>query len=178
MKLPSREHCFELMKEAGMPENIVQHSMAVNRVAVYLAAQLKKRGAKIDDGLVDRASLLHDLDKHLTFENGQHGFVGKKMLEEKGFPEVGAFCVSHNLEFPLNNSFPSLEHKVVFYADKRVNGDKIVPRKERFEYIKNKYGSRSPMALSKILLCEKFLLEVEKELFLLAKIDSSLGGLK
>ncbi|MBI4044401.1 MAG: HDIG domain-containing protein [Candidatus Diapherotrites archaeon] len=178
MSLPSREQCFELMKEAGMPQNIVQHSLAVNRVAVYLASELEKRGAKIDAGLVDRASLLHDLDKHLTFENGKHGFVGRKMLEEKGYPELGQFCVSHNLEFPLDNSFPSLEHKVVFYADKRVNGDKVVSRSERFEYIKGKYGSRSPQALSKILLCEKFLLEVEKEIFLLAKIDSSLGGLK
>lgn len=178
MKLLSRQECLDLMKESGMPQNIFEHSLAVNRVALYLSEQLKKNGVKIDVDLVDRASLLHDLDKHLTFNNGQHGFVAKKMLEEKGFPQIGAFCVSHNLEFPLNNPFPSLEHKVVFYADKRVNGNKIVSRQERFEYIKDKYGSGSAHALSNILLCEKFLLEVEKNIFSLAKIDSSLGGLK
>ena len=178
MNLPTRDQCIELMGQAGMLENIVRHSMAVNLVAVFLAKEIKRNGTRIDVDLVDRASLLHDLDKHLTFQNGQHGVVGKKMLEEKGYPELGEFCVTHNLEFPLSNSFPSLEHKIVFYADKRVNGDKIVSRKERFEYIKNKYGARSPGALSKILSCEKFLLEVEEEIFSLAKINSSLGGLQ
>ncbi len=178
MKLPSRKQCLGFLKETNLLENIVKHSLAVNRVAVFLAKRMKKNGVKVDVKAVDCGSLVHDLDKHLTFENHLHGYVGKKFLVDKGFSELGDFCITHNLSFVLKNDLPSIEHRIVFYADKRVKADRIVSLDERFDYIREKYGARSPEALKKILSCKKPLLKIEKELLSLAKVDASLGGLQ
>jgi HD superfamily phosphodiesterase len=51
------------MGEYGMLENIVAHSLEVARVALILSIELNKKGQKIDLGLVEAASLLHDLTK-------------------------------------------------------------------------------------------------------------------
>ncbi len=176
--LPAHSQCLGFLKEVKMLDNIFEHSLQVNKVAVFLAKKIKSNGNKVDVDLVDCGSLLHDIDKHLTFESGNHGQVGKKFLSEKGFPQVAEFCITHNMNFILDGVFPSLEHKIVYYADKRVNGNQVVSLQERFEYIRERYGSRSKDILQKILLCEKPLFELENELLKLAKVDSSLRGLK
>lgn len=178
MNIPSRSQCLEWLKEVKMPQNIVEHSLAVNRVAVFLAKRINQNKIQLDVDLVDRGSLVHDIDKHLTFENGLHGMVGKKFLEDKGFPQLGLFCITHNLNYVLENEFPSLEHKVIYYSDKRVKGNKIVTIEERLGYILDRYGSRSSAAYDKIIACKKPLEEIEKKILSLAKISSLLEGLE
>lgn len=178
MNLPSHNECIRLLNENKMPDNIVAHSLAVNRVAVFLAKKIIARGKKINLDLVDCGSLLHDFDKHLTFDSGNHGLVAKKMLEEKGFPQIALFCITHNLQFILENSFPSLEHKIVFYADKRIKGDQIVILSERLDYILERYGAKSKDAFEKISSCKKHVLILEKEILALAGTNESLEGLK
>ncbi|MEK6941930.1 MAG: Rpp14/Pop5 family protein [archaeon] len=169
-KFPSREECIAWLKELKMPENILAHVMQVNRIAVFIAKKLKQKGVAVDVDLVDRASILHDIDKHLTIETGRHGFVGKELLEKKGYPKLAEFCVTHLLTFVLEHEFPSLEHKIVFYADKRANGDKIVSLNERFDYFAKRYGSKSPQALVRIMKAKPFCIELEQELL------SPIGG--
>ena len=163
-KLPSRAECIAWLKELKMPENILAHVMQVNRIAVFIAKKLKQKGFAVDVDLVDRASILHDIDKHLTLETGGHGFVGKELLEKKGHPKLAEFCVSNLLTFVLDHKLPSIEHEIVFYADKRANGDKIVSLNERFEYFAKRYGSKSPQALERIMKTKPFCIGLEKEL--------------
>ena len=165
MSLPTRDECILWLRELEMPDNIFAHVMQVNRISDYLAEKLIEKGVKVNVELVDRASIIHDIDKHLTLKTGRHGYKGKEILIEKGFPELGEFCVTHLLTFILDHNFPSIEHKIVFYADKRANGDKIVSIDERFNYFVKRYGSKSNDAMERILKTKKPMLELEKELF-------------
>ena len=165
MVLPKRDECILWLKEFKMPDNIFAHVMQVNRISNYLAETLIEKGVEVDVRLVDRASIIHDIDKHLTLKSGKHGYKGQEILKEKGYPKLGEFCVTHLLTYILDHNFPSIEHKIVFYADKRAIGDKIVSINERFDYFTKRYGSKSNDAMERILKTKKPTKELEKELF-------------
>jgi putative nucleotidyltransferase with HDIG domain len=155
--IPSREQCLDILEEHNVPENIRRHSFRVNEVAVFIARKLKEKGIDIDVKLVDRASLLHDLDKIPTLsEIHRHGKMAAEMLEEKGISrEIQKIIINH----PPGGNFENWETKVVNYADKRVTHDQIVSLKERFEYARKTYPEYHDINL------EKRYYELEKEIF-------------
>ena len=67
----------------------------------------------------------------------------------------------------------SIEEKIVFYADKRVNHDKIVPLEERFGYFRKKYVQH----LDSINQAEPLTKELEAELMKKAGINDIHFGL-
>ena len=70
MNLPSKEDCVHLINVTyRIPANIVNHSIQVNRLAVFLANKLNEKKEKIDIDLVDRASILHDMLKIIEIHN-------------------------------------------------------------------------------------------------------------
>jgi HD superfamily phosphodiesterase len=142
MKLPTREQCLEYYRALETPQNIMNHVIKVNKVAVFLAKELKKKGIDIDVDLVDKASLLHDLDKWLCLndESLVHGFETEKILTEKGYPEIGFYARQHRIDLILNG-LKTWEEKVINYADKRILNDKVVSMKERIDYINKRYPS-------------------------------------
>lgn len=160
--LPSRKECLQVLKEVGLPRNIIEHSLLVNKVAVFLAKKLRQAGARVDVALVDRASLLHDVDKHWTLEEGRrHGKLAKNFLLQRGWRKIAVIAEKHVLE--KIRRLRSLEEKIVFYADKRVTRNRIVSVRERFAYLKKRYG-KSPRALAKIAFFEEPVLALEKRL--------------
>ena len=73
------------MKQCGMLENIIDHSIEVASVAVYLSTELNKKGQRIDLLLVEAASLLHDLTKTDSFKTKEdHAWTGSRLLKEMG----------------------------------------------------------------------------------------------
>ncbi|MEM4364089.1 MAG: hypothetical protein QXS90_02310, partial [Candidatus Diapherotrites archaeon] len=68
------------------------------------------------------------------------------------------------------NEKTPLEAKIIWYADKRVTHDKIVSLKERYEYLKEKYGKKSEQKMKEILSTTQNAEKIEKELLELAKI--------
>lgn len=140
MKLPTHEECMRMMDEFNVPENVRAHSYMVNRVAVFLAKKLKEAGEDIDVDLVDRASLLHDLDKIPTLHNGQHGRMAMEMLAKKGHSKIGEVINKHLFHSILDNNLKTWEDKIVSYADKICQEDYIVSLDERFEYGKKRYA--------------------------------------
>lgn len=179
-KLPSRQQCLKLLEKYGLPGHIVRHCLAVEKVAVFLAEKLREAGEQIDVDLVSRAALLHDIDKAETLKPGfghLHGQMGKEILEKEGFPELGQLALRHlmfrNFE---ENPFDSWEEKVLNYADKRVNHDKIVSLDERFEYLLKRYG-KSKESFGKISACRPFLEGLEKEIFSKISADKNLEGI-
>jgi len=177
MKLPTREEAIQMLREYKMPDNIIAHTMQVNRIANFLAKKINENGTKVNLELVDRASLLHDLDKHLTLETGNHSAETRKILKEKGFPELADAAANHMLENVIKrNGLKSIEEKIVYYADKRVNHDEIVPLKERFVYLRKRYGATFKRE-EKIKKFELACNRLEKEIFVLSKTKITLEGM-
>ena len=170
--LPSREECLALIRENNA-ENVVQHSLVVNKVAMLIAKKLREKGEKIDLKLIDRASLLHDIDKIESLRNGNHGIIGEKILKEKGLHKIAKIVRKHVLDQVLGG-FDSWEEKIVFYADKRVVNDKIVSLGERLKYIQNRYKDLNKKLKLKYTEIEKKTFELEDEIFSIIKVPKNL----
>jgi len=149
------------MDEFGVPLHIRKHSLAVARLGVFLARKLKEKGISVDVDLVDRACLLHDLlricdleeagydrsrqaitDKdrakwrqlRTRYRNLCHEDAAFALLRE-AYPELALAIRRHRYDALLDEKDKPVtwEEKLVYYADKRVMHDRIVPLKERLE---------------------------------------------
>ena len=167
MKLPTREQCLQWYEDIGTHPDIMKHVLMVNKVAVFLAKKLKENNIKINVELIDRASLLHDLDKWLCINDDKvkHGYETEKILIKKGYPELGYYAKQHVLDFSLQG-FDTWEEKVICYADTRVLRDKIVSLNERLEYIFERYANKYSNKEKKL---RKALKKIEDEIF--SKLD-------
>lgn len=159
-KLPTRDECFKILREYQVPAHIVSHSITVAKLAVFLAEKLKEKGIKVNTELVERASMLHDLlrvcvfkksdhkrfkqtvtDKEKTkwnqFKNRYqelcHEDIAYEVLKDK-YPGLARIIKRHRYTALLDKEAPQTwEEKLVYYVDKRVMHDKIVPLKERLK---------------------------------------------
>ena len=95
MKIPTREECEKLWDENNVPENVRKHMIMVNKAAMFLGKKLKEAGEEIDLELLDKASLLHDLDKIPTLRTRRHGHVTREILSGKGHSRVGELAYKH-----------------------------------------------------------------------------------
>lgn len=136
------EQCYDLMREHGMPENIVRHSQAVKKVAERIADKMVEQGFQVDKQLVVTSALLHDIAKYpcITGElKGSHADQGARILEQKGHPKIGEVVRKHHVKYL--DELENWEEKIVHYADRRVKGDKIVSAEERTQDIIERYGT-------------------------------------
>lgn len=136
--IPSRPWAQQFMAARSMPAHIVRHSEAVRLVSILMARSLIEAGLDIDLRLVDRAALLHDICKADTIlHGGDHALMGRKLLEEQGYPRVAAVIGQHvRLE-----SLEVNEAMVVNYSDKRVMHDRVVSLQKRFVDLMDRYGT-------------------------------------
>jgi uncharacterized protein len=159
------------MNEYGMLENIIEHSIEVANVALFLSEELNKRGQKIDLLLVEAASLLHDLTKTESFKTREdHARTGARVLKEIGYDEVGEVVAQHIwLSHEIDPLFVS-EEEVVNYADKRVMHDRIVSLEERFNDLRDRYGT-DQKGMEYLGRMEKVIQEIENKIFLILQIN-------
>lgn len=156
--LPKRQECFEIMKKYHVPSHILDHSLAVAKLAVFLANRLNEKGIAVDIALVERACLLHDMVricdfKEVDYSKFQETFTRKdkaawdqirtkyrgisheeaayEILNEK-YPVLALTIKKHRYMAISEQERPNTwEEKLVYYTDMRVIGDKIVSLKER-----------------------------------------------
>jgi len=157
--LPTRKECQAIIEEHHVPPHIVKHSMAVAKLAVFLAQRLTEKGITVDVNLVDRACLLHDIiricdfkeldysrfeqpvtaeDKakwqqlRAKYEGIPHEYAAYDILKDK-FPALALTIKKHRYIAVLDEEEKpnTWEEKLVYYADKRVMHDKIVSLEER-----------------------------------------------
>lgn len=141
MRIPTVEECYELMKCYAMLPNIVAHSEQVARVAVAIMNNLKD-GIDISRKAVIVACLLHDITKTRSLQTKEHHDVsGGRLLEELGFPTIGAIVKEHVVLQNLQPEGNLLAKEIVYYADKRVMHDQIVTVKERVADLIVRYGA-------------------------------------
>jgi molybdenum cofactor cytidylyltransferase len=137
MNIPSRDECIAILKENKTPSNVIEHTLKVAEVAEAIADNLIKKGIRVNRELVAAAALLHDVEK----PKEGHASKGAEILDSKGYPEVARIVKYHSYyEMQIDNDFElSIEHKIVFYADKRVRDADKVSVEERYEDLEKRY---------------------------------------
>lgn len=160
--IPSKEECFKLLRFYKVPKHIIQHSLKVSNVAIYLSKELNKVGEKLNLNMVEAASLLHDIAKMVDIQKGlNHALEGEKILRKLGYNRVGEIVGQHILLKNFCFSCKISEEEIVNYADKRVKETQIVDLKERFEDIKRRYGGH----VKDTTIIIKFMDKLEKQSF-------------
>ncbi|MBN2457436.1 MAG: HD domain-containing protein [Sedimentisphaerales bacterium] len=178
-ELPTRQQCFGLLKKYRVPEHIVAHSLAVAKLAVFLAERLKENTLPVDVELVERASILHDLVRVCDFEELDYRKFKQAVTKEdrKIWTQIrakyGHMCHEDAAYEILRDDWPLLalvikrhnylamltekdrpntwEEKILFYADARVMHDKISTLEERLsEGHKRNVHLHGSLAQSKI----------------------------
>ncbi len=169
--IPTREECLRLMGDLGMLENIIAHSIEVAKVALFLSAELNKRGQKISLALVEAASLLHDLTKTECLKTKEdHAKTGSQLLREMGYERVGEVVAQHIWLGKEADPLSISEEEIVNYADKRVMHDRIVSLEERFNDLKDRYG-RDQKAIDYLRRMEREIFGIENKIFFILQID-------
>lgn len=167
MRIPSKKECFALIHQMKMPEHIINHSVQVTRVALFLTDKLIRVNKNaLNRDLILSSALLHDITKPRSFKTGEnHAQTGGQLLRELDYPEVGDIIAQH-VRLRIYNGFDRFpdEAEIVNYSDKRVLHDKIVSFSERMEYILERYG-KIPEHHEKITRIWNKSVEVEKKIF-------------
>lgn len=136
MNVPTKQQCLSILKENKTPSNVIGHSMTVCNFALDLANKLEKKGIEVNKDLVIAASLLHDVER----VRDSHIDAGVKLLKKLGFPEVAEVIKKHTLHRLDESHLKTVEEKILFYADKRTKGNKIVSLNERIKSLEKKYN--------------------------------------
>ncbi len=170
--IPSMDTCFELMDHYQMLENIKAHSVLVTRVAHLIATGLLDAGVAISVKKTMAAALLHDIGKTSCLNSDKdHAEIGKKICIQNSLDEIADIVGQHVRLKNYNLDESCSETEIVYYADKRVNHDKIVPLKERLSYILARYGNNQKKIVHAIKMNFDLCKEVEKKLFRKLKFD-------
>ena len=154
-KITTKKDCLAILNKNKTPSNVIEHSKKVCKVAEEIAEKLIKNGVDLNKDLVIAAALLHDIER----AKDDHVAEGANLLKRMGFKEISEVVKKHSLyKLQQRNRQPKTwEEKIVFYADKRVMGNKIVSLKKRFKALEKIYK----VNLSKEL---EFTKKIEKEL--------------
>ncbi|MHA1791318.1 MAG: HDIG domain-containing metalloprotein [Promethearchaeota archaeon] len=177
--IPGKDTIVKLLKELGLPENIIEHSKVVREIAMDLLSAIKKKddGIDVDEHVVEAGALLHDIGRIET-HGIEHGYIGGQIIEMMNIDSRVARCAMVHVlgGFDLGDIrdyFPeqyveeikeplipmTLEEKIVCLADKQVNGTYRVSLRKRFSRWFRKYGR------SQFLIRARYrVMQIEKEI--------------
>ena len=144
-QLPNREQAIALLRQNNCQPQVINHCLAVTKLALEIAGKLQQKGLKIDIQLIEAGALLHDLGRSKS-HTVNHAVVGAQIAISLGLPEalvnivkrhVGAGITAEEaqwLGWPKDIYFPqTLEEKIVSYADKRIDQSKTIPIEKEIE---------------------------------------------
>lgn len=183
----NKEEISQLYKEYHVPEHVIAHMKSVAKVCESLADALIKKGHEVNKDMLLNAALLHDLLRLCDFkkfepnsfpqkvtgkdieiweklrkEYGEMGHVkaGAKVLKEIDEHEISVLIEKH--AFYAIDNLNNWEEKILYYADKRVNGDEIVDLETRFNESRKRNIDDS-VDLEKLMKYEKKVKILEEE---------------
>ena len=179
----------QIYKKYHTPGNVIAHMRQVAKICENLADKFEGKGVKINKELLLNAALLHDalricdirnynpyeIKKTATKEDLKvwetlrkkyfkigHEKAIEKILKGTGELKLANLILKH--DFYLIDKLKTWEEKILYYADKRVDHDKIVTLKKRFkEGKKRNNGPGDNFQLIEGI--EKKIILLEKELF-------------
>jgi uncharacterized protein len=137
--IPSEGEAVALHRKYGSDQIIVEHCQTVAKVAKTLAEEFERRGINVDTQAVVAAAMLHDIGRSKT-HTVRHGVEGSEIVEKEGADKkvveivrkhVGAGIApeeSRRLGLPDLDYIPrTLEERIVCFADKMVDRNKVRP---------------------------------------------------
>jgi uncharacterized protein len=194
--LLNSKECFAILAEYHVPPHIVNHSKTVAKLAVFLAKRLNENGTAVNITLLESACLLHDLLRVHDFKEPDYNKFEQNLTKEKQakwkklrskykaishedaaydilkeqYPAMALTIKRHRYMALLDEieKPQSWEEKLLYYADKRVMHDKIVPLKERLaeghkrNIFKHDSAARSKINTAKV---DPLIFQMEKEIF-------------
>jgi uncharacterized protein len=137
--IPSEGEALALHRKYGSNDIIIEHCKTVAKVAKVLAEEFERRGHAVDVEAVVAAALLHDIGRSRT-QTVRHGVEGSEMIEREGADRkvveivrkhIGAGLTpeeARRLGLPELDYIPrTLEERIVCFADKMVDSDRVRP---------------------------------------------------
>jgi len=176
----------KIKKEYHVPTHVVGHMQKVAEVCELIADIVVKNGEKIDKGSLLTAAHIHDSlriidfrifdpenfpstysDEDLKkwyelreeFKNQSHEEALEKIIQ-KNHPKIAKLIGKHG--FFSIDELNTLEEKTLYYADKRVDEEKVVSLEDRFKTgRKRNFDKNNP---ERITETEEKVFKLEKEL--------------
>lgn len=164
--IPSVETCFKLMKKYEMLENIRAHSIVVAKISHILASALCDKGIVVSIDRTVAGALMHDIGKKEALTSGgDHTAIGRRICLENDLTGIVDIVEEHVRLKSWNVDGKHSEKEIVYYADKRVNHDKVVTLDERLTYILKRYGGNEEALHRRIRKNFQFCKQIEGKLF-------------
>jgi len=142
--LPRYSECLAWLIGQKAGTNLLTHVQMVAAVAYALAVLLRRNGKPVNPILAHRGGLLHDLAKITGQENDEgmdHGEMAARLLVDRGQPVLAEIAQKHLLFGVLNpETTPhTWEEKLVYYADKLVEGGQLAGLDQRISALQRRY---------------------------------------
>jgi uncharacterized protein len=164
--IPTAEQCYELMERYGMLDNIRAHSIMVEKIANLLAREIEKRGEKISLIKITAGALMHDIGKTPCLNTrDDHAAWGSEICNLNHLEEISSIVGEHVILKNFDPEGAVSEAEIVYYADKRINHDKVVTIDERLKDLLVRYGKGNKRIETSIEKNFEQCRMVEKKLF-------------
>lgn len=152
-ELPSPQMALRLLSQSGCSRRVIAHCKAVAALAVQIAEACERKGLNVDIKLVEVGALLHDIGRSKTHEV-DHVIRGAEIARSLNLPESVVSIIERHagggitlneakkLGWPIKSYLPNtLEEKIVTYADKLIEGLRIVPVERTVKKLSRELGA-------------------------------------
>jgi putative nucleotidyltransferase with HDIG domain len=112
----------------NVPEPIIKHCEAVEKMACTLYEEIASFGLGIDKTVLRAAALLHDIAR----QEKNHAKVGAERLKAMGYEAIGDVISTH-MDIEVDANAPLNTNELLFLADKLVSEDEVCGFEKRFE---------------------------------------------
>ena len=153
LSLPGYADCLAWLTELNNPAILLAHVQGVAALSYGMAVWLRAAGLTVNPLLAHRGGLLHDLSKLSADGHQHHGEAAAVWLEAHQQPILAEIARRHMLFGLLNppEAPQTWEEKIVYYADKLVEGSKLVGVPARLKALQQRYGTITPAKLAQLM---------------------------
>lgn len=178
----------KIYKHFFVPNHLIRHMRKVAKVSTTLAKMAEKKSLKLQKNLIVQAALLHDVFRCVDIKNFHPENFNKNpkpaakkcwldlrkkyckighekgmadYLNKEGYPEIANLIAKHG--FFEVHKLKTLEEKILYYADKRVEKDKLVSLEKRISEGK-KRNIKPDDNRTRVKKTEEAVMKLEKEL--------------
>ena len=126
--IPRKTAIYSILQLQKTPQEVINHSIVVEKVALRLGADAISKGYLVNLNLISAAALLHDVER----TKKHHDLEGAKLLERLGYTQVARIIQEHM--FLSEDAMKHIDERAIVYlADKLVDGEAFTNIHKRFE---------------------------------------------